>query len=184
MRIHRAIDNDYAFGTLVFAKAVVDTHNPIFVFLPYRSVERTNSIDAVIGQLLKHILHGQAVFADNIHIISLHFGDIWLYVELLVDYGAVECMEASEPIGREEYLLGLLVAHHHLRPMNHRGEYELQLVAAQRQLLTFVDRLYIGCNAIVTLQHLSGFFGTNQLHIRIHGKILPYTRRMVGFDMV
>ena len=103
---------------------------------------------------------------------------------LLVDYSTVECMEASEPIGREEYLLGLLIAHHHLRPMNHRGEYELQLVAAQRQLLTFVDRLYIGCNAIVTLQHFSGFLGTNQLHIGIHGKILPYTRRMVGFDMV
>ena len=100
--------------------------------------------------------------------------------------------EASEAVGREEDLLGGLVADHDLRPVDHGGKNEGQGVGTQAQALAVLDHNAavlgdgVGPEELLHIQERLGI--AHHLHLRVErgklGDVGTVVRLHVGDDEV
>ena len=95
-----------------------------------RAVQRADGGDVQRSGLFQQGLHLRAVLAHDVQVVAAGLaGPVGLLVELC------HSAEAAEAVGGEEDLLGGLIAHHDLGPVDHRRKDEGEGVCAQREAL-------------------------------------------------
>ena len=70
--VHRTVADDKSRFCLIETHAVVFGYNAADVLVPYGSVGRANVVDLHSGELLKSLLNGYAIFANDVGIVALH----------------------------------------------------------------------------------------------------------------
>ena len=85
------------------------------IFLQYRTVKGTDSLNIESRSLFQQVLNLNAVFSHNAEIVSSCFTrPVFFYVK---------SAEFSEAVSREEYLILAVVGYDYLRPVHHgRGD--------------------------------------------------------------
>ena len=114
----------------IFSETVFRTVAAVEAAAEKRTVKRAYGLDVERGGLLEQGLHLYAVFADYVEIVPAGLAGPFL-VLTAVESAFSKCTELSEGVGRIEDSVRKIIAHHHLRPVHHRGGYEFQLVTAQ-----------------------------------------------------
>ena len=128
--VHGAVGYyDTLFGGIT-AQAVVDTDNFGNVVRPHRSVRRANGGDGQPAQLCQRLLHGRAVLAYDVGVVTHHFVPILIQVDARIEETAVERTETTESVAGEEHALRFVKSHHRFGPVHHRGHIETELVVA------------------------------------------------------
>ena len=168
--IHRSVANHESLLGLVTAHLVVHADDLLNILVPHRSMGSADIVELHTGQLLQRVLHGSAVFAHDVRIVTYHLQPEGVAVDLCIHNAAVQGAETAEGIAREEHiLLALAVAqgHHGLGPVHHRGEHEAQRVAAQLQGVAVLHLHLVAVNAIEALHHAKGLLVADDLHVGI-----------------
>ena len=114
---------------------------PVEVLPPDKAVQRADQGDIERGGLFQRRLDLRAVLADDIGIVAARLVQMLAEeIGLVSKEAAVERAEGTESVGREEDLIGAVVAHHDLGPVHHRRHDEAELVAAGLQAVPFLDQ--------------------------------------------
>ena len=94
--------------------------------------------------------------------------------------------EDSECVCGEQGSGGLLVSHHHFRPVNHRGIYEGEHVLSGAQLfpLFHLKEVVVQVPANVVLQHVLDLGGRHDLGLRVTAHQLAQGRAVVRLHVV
>ena len=163
--VHRAIDDDHAFLTLLFAPLRVFAEYPGEVAAPYQAMRRCNHLDLQPAELLDGLqgLHGH--LAHDVGIVTAHVVLIKGEVDLVVEDATVQGTESAESIVAEDDLAALFVGHHRLRPVYHRHHEELQGVFAEAQRLAFGHHLLVGDGSVVGFQRSEGLGVAHHLNL-------------------
>ena len=111
------------------------------VLPPDEAVQRADAGDIERGGLFQRRLDLRAVLADDVGIIAARLVQVLgEEIGLIGEEAAVERAEGAEGVGREEDLVGAVIAHHDLGPVDHRRHDEAELVAAGLQAVPFLDQ--------------------------------------------
>ena len=107
-------------------------------------MQRAEHLNVQIRDLLEEILHLHAVFADDVRIVPARLLEIVaVKIHLVGEDRAVERAENAEGVRGEERVRALVVGHHDLRPVDHRGKIERELVRAGGEHVAFPDELHV-----------------------------------------
>ena len=109
---------------------------------PDKAVQRADVLDVEPGGLAQRGLHLRAVLADDVGVVAAGLVEVLVHeVALVGEDAAVERAEGAEGVRGEEYLVGLVVGHHDLGPVDHRGHDEGELVAAGGEAVALLDEV-------------------------------------------
>ena len=101
------------------------------VLPPHRAVEGADIGDVQPGGLFQHGLDLGAVFAHDVGVVAAGLVKLLAHkVALVGKEPPVQGAEGAEGVGGEEDLFRLVIGHHHLRPVDHGGHDEAQLMPA------------------------------------------------------
>ena len=118
------------------------------ILLQHRTVKRADHRDIEGGCLLQDCLHLRAVLADDAEIVAP-----CLAVPLSVSR-SVERAELTESVRGEQHLVGAVVCHDDLRPVNHRSRNEIKGMLTQLEGILFSrDYLPVGVVRAEKLLH-------------------------------
>ena len=151
--VHGAVAYHDALFGLVAAQAVVDADDLLHMLVPHRSVGGAEIVELHAGQLLERILHGRAVFAHDVAVVTHHLEPEGVAVDVGVDDAAVEGAEAAERVAREEHVAGGVECHHRLGPVHHGGKHKLQGVGTQLERVVVLHLHQIVGDAVEALGH-------------------------------
>ena len=160
---------------LVLAPDIVKAYVVGKVLLEHGTVQRTNHINIECSGLLEQGLNLIAVLSADVDVVPACLA--------LPCATVAKRTELTECIGREEHLLALLIAHHHLGPVYHGRQNELQGMCTQREGIALLDgnATLIEVNALEELgHHLQRLGCGNHLTLWVLYKNLGNERCMVG----
>ena len=101
------------------------------VAAPDKAVQRADHGDVQLGGLLQHGLDLRAVLADDVGVVAPGLVQILdEEIGLVVEEAAVQRAEGAEGVGGEEDLVGEVIGHHDLGPVDHGGHDEGEIVLA------------------------------------------------------
>ena len=101
------------------------------VLAQHGTVQRADRLNVQLRRLFQHGLHLRAVFAHDAEIIASGFArPVLLHVQR---------PELAEAVRREQDLVGLVIGHQDLRPVNHRRPDEVQGVRAEGERIALLD---------------------------------------------
>ena len=140
-------------------------------------MQRANDLNRQSAQLLQQRLHTRAVFSDNVDVITPRF------VRPVARVAGKS--EAAERVRREKDPIGLVIADHHLRPMNHRRHKKADGMRAgfQRIALADNDGAVAEIPAVKGFDHLEGLRIADDAHRRIAVGQQPQCGGMVRLHM-
>ena len=172
---------------LIPAPQVVLAENIAQVPAPYKAVQRQDHPDLQPRRLLQHRLHLGTVFAHDVGVVPAALVQIIpVKIHLVGKEPAVQRAEAAEGIRRQQQLVGPVVGHHHLGPVDHGGHDKLQGVPSGAEgipLLAHMDAVVIGMAEELT-DHGLGHGGTQDLHLREPQHQVLQLGGVIGFHMV
>ena len=109
------------------------------VLAPHRAVEGADIGDVQPGGLFQHSLDLGAVFAHNVGVVAAGLIKLLAHkIALVGEEPSVQGAEGAESVGREKDLVGLIVGHHDLGPVDHGGVDKGQLMLAHREAVPFL----------------------------------------------
>ena len=115
----------------VGAPALVFLQEPLQILPPDGTVEGTDHLDLHPGGPLQQGLDLGTVLAHDVGVVAAGIVQpVPLKVHLIGKDVAVQGAEGAEGVGGEQHLVGGVIGHHHLRPVDHGGHQEGEGVAA------------------------------------------------------
>ena len=125
----------------------------------------TDIVEFHAFQFLEGILHGRTVLTDDIGIVAYHLQPERVTVDLLIDHTSVQGSETAKGITREKDVV--TKGHHRLRPVDHRGQHEVQRVTSQLDGIAVFHLYRTIDNSIEALHHLESLLVADDLDVRI-----------------
>ena len=172
---------------LVAAPQVVLAQQVAQIAAPHRPVQGADGLNVQPRELFQGRLDLGAVFAHNVGVVAAGvLQPILVEVHLVVEQGAVHRAEGAEGVGGEQDLLALLIADHHLGPVDHGGGVEAQGVLAQLQGVALLDHQGVAVHVEVVelANHLEGFGVAHNLQVGIVGQQHLNGGAVVGLHVV
>ena len=111
------------------------------VAAPDKAVQRADQGDVQRGGLLQDGLDLGAVLADDVGVVAAGLTEVLdEEVGFVVEQAAVKSAEGAEGVGGEKELVRLVIGHHDLGPVDHRGHDEVQIVPAGGEAVPLLDQ--------------------------------------------
>ena len=115
----------------VGAPLIIFIQEGVQILPPHEAVEGADHLQRHVLHLAEEVLDLGAVLAHDVGVVPAGLVHVIpLKVHLVGKDGAVKGAEGAEGVGGEEDLVGLVVGHHDLGPVDHGGHDEGQLVTA------------------------------------------------------
>ena len=148
------------------------------VFRKDRAVGRADDLNVQSGRRLQKLLDLRAVLADDPDVVAARFA-VPLFLHVVGS-------EFAETVGGEQDLVGAVIGHHDLRPVDHRREHEGQHMPAERQAFPVLDLLPFcgGIQVKELVHHHEGLAVRDDRGVRIYLHKVLDIPSMVGFHML
>ena len=159
--VHGTVDNDNTLFGRIPAQAIVDADNLGNIIRPYRSVSGADGGDGQTAQLCQCLLHGRAVLAHDIGVITNHFIPILIQIHACIKESAIERTEAPEAVTGEQHAFRFVEGHHGFGPVHHRSHIETELVVAQGKKVFIFYHILLARHAIETFYHTESLLVSN-----------------------
>jgi len=149
-------------------------------------VEGADHLDVQTGGLLQQGLDLGAVLAHDVGVVPAGLVQpVPVKVHLVGEQHSVQGTEGAEGVGGEQDLIGGVIAHHHLGPVDHGGVHKGEGVPAGGDGVPLVHQLGpLGVGGVELADHVQGLAVADNGGLRVADHQIPQGGGVIGLHVV